>query len=144
MSDKELFWLLFAEIIPLLKIATDLFNVILLLFFCEVNNSLLLVKRNCVSGVNCVLRSVLFFFKKFDRLYITFEESLNFDNLVISDSGIKVTVWGSFNSLIHRMGSPPTLIVKLLGKNSNDLVPLENSLPVNTFDIIVIWPKWVP
>ena len=54
MSGKELFWLLvlllllFGEIIPLLKIVTDLFNVILLLIFCEVKNSLFVMK-NCVS-----------------------------------------------------------------------------------------------
>jgi hypothetical protein len=62
---------------------------------------------------------------------------------VINDSGIKVTVCGSFNSLIHRMGSPPTLTVKLLGKNSNDLVPLENSFLVNTLETTVI-SKGIP
>ena len=60
MSDKELFWLLlFGEIIPLLKIDTDWFNVILSLFFCGVDTLLLLfVIRNCVSGVNFALRLV--------------------------------------------------------------------------------------
>jgi hypothetical protein len=133
--------LLFGEIIPLLKIDTDWFNVILSsLFFCEVNTLLLLfVIRNCVSGVsvNFALRLVVLLFKESNTLFITLEESLNLDNLVINDSWIKVTVWGSFNSLTHCIGSPPTLTVKFLGKNSTDLVPLENSLPVNTFDTIV-------
>ncbi|HYX57221.1 MAG TPA: hypothetical protein VE818_13780 [Nitrososphaeraceae archaeon] len=98
------------KIISLLKIDTDWFNVILSsIFFCEVNTLLLLfVIRNCVLDVNFVLRLASRLFKESNMLSITFEESLNLDNLVINDSGIKVTVWGSLNSLTHCIGSAHT------------------------------------